>query len=37
MGTRGEFVELVTESLYRDEVGLEWENADYLAVEDSII
>jgi CRISPR-associated endonuclease/helicase Cas3 len=33
----GEFVELVTESLYRDEVGLEWENADYLAVEDSMI
>ena len=36
-GDAGEFVELVTESLYRDEVGLEWENADYLAVEDSII
>jgi CRISPR-associated endonuclease/helicase Cas3 len=36
-GDGGEFVELVTESLYRDEVGLEWENADYLAVEDSII
>jgi CRISPR-associated endonuclease/helicase Cas3 len=33
----GEFVEIVTESLYRDEVGLEWENADYLAVEDTII
>ena len=37
MGIAGEFVELVTASLYRDEVGLEWENADYLAVEDSII
>ena len=36
-GDAGEFVELVTESLYRDEVGLEWENADYLAVEDSIV
>jgi CRISPR-associated endonuclease/helicase Cas3 len=36
-GVCGEFVELVTASLYRDEVGLEWENADYLAVEDSII
>ncbi len=36
-GDAGEFVELVTESLYRDEVGLEWENADYLAVADSII
>jgi CRISPR-associated endonuclease/helicase Cas3 len=36
-GDAGEFVELVTESLYRDEVGLEWEDADYLAVEDSII
>ena len=36
-GDAGEFVELVTASLYRDEVGLEWENADYLAVEDSII
>ena len=36
-GDCGEFVELVTASLYRDEVGLEWENADYLAVEDSII
>ena len=36
-GDCGEFVELVTASLYRDEVGLKWENADYLAVEDSII
>ena len=36
-GDAGEFVELVTGSLYRDEVGLEWENADYLAVENSII
>ena len=36
-GDAGEFVALVTESLYRHEVGLEWENADYLAVEDSII
>ena len=25
---------LVTERLYRDEIGLEWENADYLAVEE---
>jgi CRISPR-associated endonuclease/helicase Cas3 len=36
-GDAGEFVELVTGSLYRDEVGLEWENGDYLAAEDSII
>jgi CRISPR-associated endonuclease/helicase Cas3 len=36
-GTAGEFIVLVTESLYRDEVGLEWEKADYLAVEDSIV
>jgi CRISPR-associated endonuclease/helicase Cas3 len=33
----GEFVELVTGSLYRREVGLEWENAGYLAIEDAII
>ena len=36
-GDAGEFVELVTGSLYRDDVGLEWENAGYLAVEDLII
>jgi CRISPR-associated endonuclease/helicase Cas3 len=36
-GERGEFAELVTEALYRDDVGLEWENAGYIAVEDSII
>jgi CRISPR-associated endonuclease/helicase Cas3 len=36
-GAIGEFAELVTESLYRDDVGLEWENAGYIAVEDSII
>ena len=36
-GDAGVFVELVTGSLYRDEVGLEWENADYLAAEDSIV
>ena len=36
-GERGEFAELVTESLYRDDVGLEWENAGYIAVEDLII
>ncbi len=36
-GKAGEFVELVTESLYRDDVGLEWENADYLAVENAIV
>jgi len=33
----GGFVELVTGSQYRDEVGLEWENADYVALEDSIV
>jgi hypothetical protein len=32
-----QFVELVTESLYRDEVGPRWENADHLALEDSIV
>jgi CRISPR-associated endonuclease/helicase Cas3 len=32
-----EFAELVTESLYRYEIGLEWENAGYIAVEDSVI
>ena len=36
-GDAGEFVELVTGSLYRNEVGLEWENADYLAVENAIV
>jgi CRISPR-associated endonuclease/helicase Cas3 len=36
-GKAGEFVELVALSLYRDEVGLEWEEAEYLAVEGSII
>jgi CRISPR-associated endonuclease/helicase Cas3 len=36
-GERGEFAELVTGALYRDDVGLEWENAGYIAVEDSII
>lgn len=36
-GNAGEFAELVTGSLYQDEVGLEWENAGYLALEDSII
>ena len=36
-GGAGEFVELVTGSLYRDEVGLEWENAEYLALEQWMI
>jgi CRISPR-associated endonuclease/helicase Cas3 len=36
-GERGEFAELVTEALYRNDVGLEWENAEYIAVEDTII
>jgi CRISPR-associated endonuclease/helicase Cas3 len=36
-GERGEFAELVTGALYREDVGLEWENAGYIAVEDSII
>jgi CRISPR-associated endonuclease/helicase Cas3 len=36
-GERGEFAALVAEALYQDDVGLEWENAGYIAVEDSII
>jgi CRISPR-associated endonuclease/helicase Cas3 len=36
-GASGEFARLVTESLYRDDVGLEWENAGYIAAEDSIV
>jgi len=36
-GDRGEFAELVAECLDRNEVGLEWENAAYTAVEDWII
>ena len=36
-GELGEFAELVTERLYRDDVGLEWENAGYIALEDTII
>jgi len=36
-GDRGEFAELVTECLDRDEVWLEWENAACIAVEDWII
>jgi CRISPR-associated endonuclease/helicase Cas3 len=36
-GERGEFAELVTDSLYRDDVGLLWEDAEYLASENSIV
>ena len=31
-GNAEQFAELMTESLYREEVGLVWENADYLAL-----
>lgn len=36
-GFGDQFAVLVTESLYRDSVGLVWEDADYLQVEDAII
>jgi CRISPR-associated endonuclease/helicase Cas3 len=32
-----QFAELVTDSLYRDDTGLLWENAEYLARENSIV
>ncbi len=36
-GFDDQFAELVTEGLYRKEVGLLWENAEYLGLEDTII
>jgi CRISPR-associated endonuclease/helicase Cas3 len=36
-GFGDQFTEALTESLYREEVGLLWENAEYLAVENAMI
>lgn len=36
-GFGDQFAELMTGSLYREEMGLLWENAEYLGLEDSII
>jgi CRISPR-associated endonuclease/helicase Cas3 len=36
-GFDDQFAELMTGSLYREEMGLLWENAEYLGLEDSII
>jgi CRISPR-associated endonuclease/helicase Cas3 len=35
-GFGDQFAELMTGSLYREETGLLWENAEYLGLEDSI-